>query len=311
MACHETEYEMTPAQQKKNIAVVGAGPAGISCAIYAAQRGHEVTLYEAESEIGGQFNMAKEIPGKEEFHETIRYFNYQLKETNVNLKLNTRVDEEYFSKKNYDEIVMSTGVAPREIRMEGIDHPKVLSYVEVLKDKKEVGKTVALIGAGGIGFDVAEYLTTESLPTIEHFSKEWGIDQTLSTVGGLVPEQDEPPKRKIFMLQRSSGKMGGKLGKTTGWIHRLSMRKKDVTQINKVSYDKIDDEGLHYTRDGERKLIAADHIVICAGQVSVNSLHNSLKEKGHKVHLIGGAFEAKELDAKFAIDQGMKLALKL
>ncbi len=311
MACHETEYEMTPAQTKKNIAVVGAGPAGIACAIYAAQRGHEVTLYEAESEIGGQFNMAKEIPGKEEFHETIRYFNYQLKENKVDLKLNTRVDVDYLVGKNYDEIVMSTGVAPREIKLEGIDHPKVLSYVEVLRDKKEVGKKVALIGAGGIGFDVAEYLTTDSLPTIDHFSKEWGIDQSLSTEGGLVPEQDDPPKRKIYMLQRSKGKMGGKLGKTTGWIHRLSMKKKEVTQINKVSYDKIDDAGLHYTREGESNVIDVDNIVICAGQVSVNNLYNSLKEKGLPVHLIGGAFEAKELDAKFAIDQGMKLALKL
>ena len=311
MACHETKYEMTPTKDKKNIAVVGAGPAGIACAIYAAQRGHEVTLYEAEPEIGGQFNMAKEIPGKEEFHETIRYFNYQLKENKVNLQLNTRVDADYFATKKYDEIVLSTGVAPREINLEGIDHPKVLSYVEVLRDKKEVGQTVALIGAGGIGFDVAEYLTTDSLPTIEHFSKEWGIDQSLSTVGGLVPEQDEPPKRKVYMLQRSSGKMGGKLGKTTGWVHRLSMKKKDVTQINKVQYDKIDDEGLHYTREGDQKVIPVDNIIVCAGQVSVNNLHHTLKEKGFKVHLIGGAFEAKELDAKFAIDQGMKLAIKL
>ena len=311
MACHETEYEMTPANNKKNLAVVGAGPAGIACAIYAAQRGHKVTLYEAEAVIGGQFNMAKEIPGKEEFHETIRYFNYQLKENKVDLKLNTRVDADYFASKKYDEIVLSTGVKPRAIQMEGIDHPKVLSYVDVLRDKKSVGKTVALIGAGGIGFDVAEYLTTESLPSVEHFSKEWGIDQTLSSVGGLIPEQDDPPKRKVYMLQRSSGKMGGKLGKTTGWIHRLSMKKKEVTLINKVSYNKIDDAGLHYTREGDQNLIAADNIVICAGQVSVNKLHENLKEKGHTVHLIGGAFEAKELDAKFAIDQGMKLALKI
>jgi len=311
MACHETEYILTPAATKKKIAVVGAGPAGIACAIYTAQKGHEVTLYEANKEIGGQFNMAKEIPGKEEFHETIRYFNYQLKENKVDLKLNHPVDVAYFDTQNYDEIIVATGVAPRQINLQGIDHPKVLSYVDVLKDKKEVGESVALIGAGGIGFDVAEYLTSETLPTIEHFNKEWGIDKNISTKGGLLPEQDDPPKRKIYMLQRSKGKMGGKLGKTTGWIHRLSMKKKKVNLINKVEYRKIDDHGLHISREGEEQVLAVDNIVICAGQVSVNSLYEDLKTKGHKAHIIGGAFEAKELDAKYAIEQGMKLALKL
>ncbi len=311
MACHETEYELTPSTHKKKVAVVGAGPAGIACAIYTAQKGHEVTLYEANAEIGGQFNMAKEIPGKEEFHETIRYFNYQLKENKVDLKLNHPVDVDYFEGKGYDEIVVATGVTPRKIKMEGIDHPKVLSYVEVLKDKKKVGDTVALIGAGGIGFDVAEYLTSDTLPSIEHFNKEWGIDKNISTKGGLLPEQDDPPKRKIYLLQRSKGKMGGGLGKTTGWIHRLSMKKKKVNLINKVAYRKIDDQGLHITRDGEDQILEVDNIVICAGQVSVNALFEALQSKGHTVHLIGGAFEAKELDAKYAIEQGMKLALKL
>ncbi len=311
MACHETEYDLSLATQKKKIAVVGAGPAGIACAIYTAQRGHEVTLYESRSEIGGQFNMAKEIPGKEEFHETIRYFNYQLKDNNVDLKLNTPVSADYFNGKGYDEIVLATGVAPRQLTLEGIDHPKVLSYVEVLRDKKPVGNTVALIGAGGIGFDVAEYLTTESLPTIEHFSKEWGIDQSLSTEGGLKAEHDDPPKRKIYMLQRSKGKMGGGLGKTTGWIHRLSMKKKKVNLINKVAYRKIDDQGLHITRDGEDQILEVDNIIVCAGQVSVRNLYDSLQTAGHAVHIIGGAHEAKELDAKYAIEQGMKLALNL
>jgi len=311
MACHETEYELTPATNKKKIAVVGAGPAGIACAIYTAQKGHQVTLYEANAEIGGQFNMAKEIPGKEEFHETIRYFNYQLKENKVDLKLSHPVDAEYFESKGYDEIVVATGVTPRKIKMKGIDHPMVLSYVEVLKDKKEVGNSVALIGAGGIGFDVAEYLTTDTLPTIEHFTKEWGIDKSISTKGGLLPEQDEIPKRKIYMLQRSKGKIGGGLGKTTGWIHRLSMKKKKVNLINKVEYIKIDDQGLHISRDGVEQILEVDNVVICAGQVSVNALHKALQAKGHTAHLIGGAFEAKELDAKYAIEQGMKLALKL
>jgi len=311
MACHETEYDMSPAETKKKLAVIGAGPAGVACAIYAGQRGHEVTLYEANAEIGGQFNMAKEIPGKEEFHETIRYFLYQLKENKVKVNLNMRVDEAYLDAQGYDEIVLATGVAPRQLTMEGIDHPKVLSYVDVLRDKKPVGKSVALIGAGGIGFDVAEYLTTDSLPTVEHFSKEWGIDQTLSTEGGLVPEQDEPPKREIYMLQRSKGKMGGGLGKTTGWIHRLSMKKKQVKLMNKVSYRKIDDQGLHISRDGVDEILAVDNIVICAGQVSVRDLYESMEAKGKKVHIIGGAHEAKELDAKYAIEQGMKLALNI
>ena len=311
MACHETEYEMSPATIKKNIAIVGAGPAGIACAIYAGQRGHVVTLYEANTEIGGQFNMAKEIPGKEEFHETIRYFNYQLRENKVNVKLSAPVDAKYLEAAGYDEIVLATGVAPRKLKIDGIDHPKVLSYVDVLKDKKPVGKSVALIGAGGIGFDVAEYLTTESLPTVEHFSKEWGIDQTLSTAGGLVPEQNEPPQRNIYMLQRSKGKMGAGLGKTTGWIHRLSMKKKEVSLINKVTYKKIDDQGLHISREGEDQILEVDTIVICAGQVSVRKLYETLQSTGQNVHIIGGAHEAKELDAKYAIEQGMKLAIKL
>jgi 2,4-dienoyl-CoA reductase (NADPH2) len=313
-ACHETLLQYLPAKKKKKIAVVGAGPAGLATATVAAERGHEVHLYEAASEIGGQFNMAKQIPGKEEFYETIRYFNKQIELTGVNLHLNTRVDADFLTKEQFDEVVLATGVTPRELKLDGINHPSVLSYIEVLKDKKTVGKRVALIGAGGIGFDVAEYLSQEgesvSLDT-EAFMAEWGVDMAYQKGGALTKPHPEPSPRTIYLLQRTKGKVGAKLGKTTGWIHRSSLKMKKVETIDGVTYEKIDDKGLHINIDGFYKLLEVDNVVICAGQVSLNALLDPLSKAGVSTHIIGGAFEALELDAKRAIDQGSRLAAEL
>lgn len=312
-ACHETELNYLPVQQAKSIAVVGAGPAGLSAATVLGKRGHKVTLFEAHSEIGGQFNIAKEIPGKEEFHETLRYYKKQIEKYKIELKLNTKANVDDL--KNYDEVIIATGVLARKPKIDGIDHPKVLNYIEVLKDKKPVGKKVAIIGAGGIGFDVAEYLThtPSHEPSLKSFLKEWGIDENNEVRGGIegIKPEIEPSPREITMMQRKKTKIGAGLGKTTGWIHRLSLKNKKVRMFNAVQYNKIDDKGLHITRKGKEELIEADNIVICAGQYSVNELYEPLKEKGVNVHLIGGAFEAGELDAKRAIEQGSKLAAEL
>lgn len=315
-ACHETELNYTPTTHAKRIAVVGAGPAGLAAATVAAQRGHQVVLFDGESEIGGQFNIAKQIPGKEEFYETIRYFGKQIELHKVDLRLNTRVSAEDLIAGNYDEIILATGITPRTPGIEGVEHEKVLTYIDVLKHKKKVGKRVAVIGAGGIGFDVSEYLTHEGESTsqnIDAWLREWGIDKSLqarSGIEGMTPEV-HPSPREIFMFKRSKGKFGGNLGKTTGWIHRANLKKKNVQFINEVQYTKIDDRGLHYVQGEEQKVLEVDHVIVCAGQVPFKELYEPLTAKGSSVHLIGGADVASELDAKRAINQGSRVAAAL
>jgi len=315
-ACHETDLNYVPTTQKKKIAVVGAGPAGLAASTVAAQRGHEVTLFDSESEIGGQFNIAKQIPGKEEFYETLRYFNKQIELHNVNVKLKTRVSAEELAMGEYDEVILATGITPRTPRITGIEHEKVLTYIDVLKHKKPVGKKVAVIGAGGIGFDVSEYLAHEGESTsqnIDAWLNEWGIDKSLEARSGIegVAKDIHPSPREIFMFKRSKGKFGGNLGKTTGWIHRANLKKKKVQFINEVQYDKIDDQGLHYTQGNEQKVLEVDNVVICAGQLPFKELLEPLQAKGVSVHVIGGADIAAELDAKRAIDQGSRLAAEI
>ena len=315
-ACHETELNYNQTETKKKIAVIGAGPAGLAAATIAAKRGHFVTLFDADKEIGGQFNIAKQIPGKEEFYETLRYFNKQIELHNVTIKLNTRVSVDDLKTSDFDEIIVATGIKPRAVKIEGVEHPKVLNYIDVLKHKKPVGKRVAVIGAGGIGFDVSEYLTHEGASTslnIDAWLKEWGIDKTLKARAGIenVKAEVEASPREVFMFKRSKGKFGGKLGKTTGWIHRSTLKKKKVQFIGEVSYTKIDDKGLHYTQNEETKILEVDTIVICAGQVPFKELYQPLLDAGKKVHVIGGADFASELDAKRAISQGSRLAASL
>ncbi|TDS15145.1 2,4-dienoyl-CoA reductase (NADPH2) [Maribacter caenipelagi] len=315
-ACHETELNYKLTETKKRIAVVGAGPAGLAASTIAAQRGHDVTLFDSEEETGGQFNLAKQIPGKEEFYETIRYFNKQLELHNVTVKLKTRVTAEDLKNGNFDEVIVATGIKPRTPKIEGIDHPKVLNYIDVLKLRKPVGKRVAVIGAGGIGFDVSEYLAHEGESTalnIDAWLKEWGIDKTLEARSGIENIQAEvhPSPREIFMFKRSKGKFGGNLGKTTGWIHRSTLKKKNVQFINEVQYTKIDDEGLHYSQNDEQKILEVDTIIICAGQLPFKELLEPLQAKGIKVHVIGGADVAAELDAKRAINQACRLAAEI
>jgi 2,4-dienoyl-CoA reductase (NADPH2) len=315
-ACHETELNYIPTENKKKIAVIGAGPAGLAASTIAAQRGHVVTLFDAHSEVGGQFNIAKQIPGKEEFYETLRYFNKQIELHDVTVKLNKKVSTEDLLNSDFDEIVIATGIKPRTPRIEGIEHEKVLSYLDVLKHKKPVGKRVAVIGAGGIGFDVSEYLTHEGESTslnIDAWLKEWGIDKTFKSRSGIegIKPDFHPSPREVFMFKRSEGKFGGNLGKTTGWIHRSSLKKKGVQFIGGVSYTKIDDRGLHYTQNEEQKLLELDNIVICAGQTPFKDLYQPLLDAGKNVHVVGGADFASELDAKRAIDQGSRIAAKL
>lgn len=311
-ACHETELVDAPLTQKKRLAVVGAGPAGLSFAVTAAQRGHEVSLFDAASEIGGQFNIAKQVPGKEEFFETIRYFNKQLQLSGVRLHLNTKVSAEDL--REFDEVILATGITPRRPAIEGIDHPKVLNYLEVLRDKREVGARVAIIGAGGIGFDVAEYLTQQgesaSLNPTRFFA-EWGVDTAYQQAGGLCQAQPEKPARQVVLLQRKASKVGDGLGKTTGWIHRTGLKHRGVKMLAGVSYDKIDDAGLHITVDGQSQVLPVDHVVICAGQEPRRDLQQALQDLGKTVHLIGGADVAAELDAKRAINQGTRLAAQI
>jgi 2,4-dienoyl-CoA reductase (NADPH2) len=312
-ACHETEIIITDAAAKKKLAVIGAGPAGLAFATTAAGRGHDVTLYDSASEVGGQFNVAKQVPGKEEFFETIRYFAKQIELTGVNLKLNTRVSANDLNSGDYDEVVLATGIAPRLPEIEGIGHAKVLNYLDVLRDKKIVGKKVAVIGAGGIGFDVSEYLSHEGVSTsqnIEAFMKEWGVDMTMQSRGGIegVVAQVPTSPREVYLLQRKKSKVGGKLGKTTGWIHRTGLVKKGVNMMPGCSYDKIDDQGLHITVGDKTEILDVDNIVVCAGQDPLRELVEGLN-KPH--HLIGGADVAAELDAKRAIDQGTRLAAQI
>ncbi|MCV6626509.1 MAG: NADPH-dependent 2,4-dienoyl-CoA reductase [Cellvibrionaceae bacterium] len=309
-ACHETELELLPTSNVKKLAVVGAGPAGLAFATSAASRGHDVTLFDADDKIGGQFNVAKQVPGKEEFYETLRYFEKQLELSGVSVVLGKRVSAEELNEGDYDEVIIATGISPRTPGIPGIDSDKVLNYLDVLRDKKPVGKKVAVIGAGGIGFDVSEYLVHgKSQPSqdIETFMREWGVDMSLKARGGIegVTAQPEAPAREVYLLQRKDSKVGGGLGKTTGWIHRTGLINKQVQMIPGCSYDKIDDEGLHITLGNESKVLAVDNIIICAGQEPLRELVDGL-DKPH--HLIGGADVAAELDAKRAIDQGTRLA---
>ncbi|SKC15599.1 2,4-dienoyl-CoA reductase (NADPH2) [Kosakonia radicincitans] len=313
-ACHETQMPVLPALRKKNLAVVGAGPAGLAFAVNTAARGHSVTLFDAQAEIGGQFNVAKQIPGKEEFYETLRYYRRMLELTGVALCLNQRVDPSMLML--FDEVILACGIEPRIPPIEGIDHPKVLSYLDVLRDKAPVGESVAIIGCGGIGFDTAMYLSQPGEPTsqnIAEFCVEWGIDTSLKEVGGLRPEGPQLAKspRRIVMLQRKAGKPGENLGKTTGWIHRATLLSRGVKMIPSVSYQKIDDAGLHLLVGGELQLLAVDNIVICAGQEPKRELAEPLREAGKIVHLIGGCDVALELDARRAIAQGTTLALEI
>ena len=312
-ACHETELNITPAKTSKKVAVIGAGPAGMAFATTAAERGHDVTLFEAAGEIGGQFNIAKQIPGKEEFNETLRYFAKKIELTGVQLKLNTTVAVHEINQSDFDEVILATGISPRVPDIEGINHPKVLSYLEVIKDRKPVGKKVAVIGAGGIGFDVSEFLSHSGEPAslnIPAFMKEWGIDMTLkarSGIEGISPVVPSSP-RKIYLLQRKASKVGAGLGKTTGWAHRLGLINRDVDMIPGCEYKKIDDQGIHICIAGEDKLLEVDNIILCAGQAPLRELVEGLTKP---FHLIGGADVAAELDAKRAIDQGTRLAANL
>jgi 2,4-dienoyl-CoA reductase (NADPH2) len=315
-AGHEIELNINLTESPKKIAVVGAGPAGLSFAVTAAQRGHRVVLYEKAFDIGGQFNIALQIPGKQEFEETLRYFRHQIKLLGIKLHLNTQADTELLTRNNFDTIVVATGIIPRLIDIPGIEHPSVLSYIDVLWNKKPVGQKVAIVGAGGIGFDTAIYLTHgESLSaTNRHaFLEEWGIDSQLIHPGGLKPEGPRPCKadRELYLLQRKGSKVGAGLGRTTGWIHRTQLRKKTVTMLNSVSYERIDDQGLHIMRRDKKMLLSVDNVVICAGQDSNRELADTLVGSGLPVHVIGGADVAAELDAKRAIDQGTRLAANM
>jgi len=314
-ACNETKLINEPLKTKKKIAVVGAGPAGLSAATTAADRGHDVTLFDGASEIGGQFNIAKQVPGKEEFFETIRYFGKMIEKTGVKLELNTRVSAQNLIDGGFDEIILATGISPRLPELEGIDHPMVMNYLDVLRDKKPVGKRVAVMGAGGIGFDVSEFLvhgkTSPSL-NVNEFMKEWGVDLTVATAGGLAPTAEvEAPARDVYLLQRKKTKVGAGLGKTTGWIHRTTLKHKNVQMMNKVNYLKIDDQGLHIELDGVAKLLEVDNVIVCAGQDPQRELYDALLSAGKSVHLIGGADKAAELDAKRAIKQGTELCAKI
>jgi len=317
-ACHETELNYLPVKQIKKIAVIGAGPAGLAAATVAAERGHEVTLFDSASEIGGQFNIAKRIPGKEEFFETLRYFGRKLQTTGVDVRLNTRVAVDDLVGKGFDEVILATGIAPRTPAIPGVDNAKVLSYLDVILERKPVGKSVAVIGAGGIGFDVSEFLVHQGVATSldrDAFWEEWGIDGALSARGGVAGIKPHPhaPARQVFLLQRKATKVGDGLGKTTGWIHRTGLKNKQVQMLNSVEYLKIDDAGLHIRigAEGEEKLLPVDNVVICAGQDPLRELYDGLQAAGQSVHLIGGADVAAELDAKRAINQGSRLAAQL
>ena len=311
--CYETELTFSPTSNKKKLAVIGAGPAGLSFAMYAADRGHEVHLYDQASEIGGQFNYAKQIPGKEEFYETLRYFKHQLERAKVSIHLNTLANVETLKDAGFDEVILATGIKPRSLTIEGHDHPKVLGYLDVLRDHVEVGQRVAVIGAGGIGFDVAEFLV-EDADLTENRDKwlaHWGIDKSYADGGALKEKELTPTTREVFLLQRKNTKVGKGLGKTTGWIHRQSLKLHNVQMINGVSYEKIDDKGLHVVINDKPKLLEVDNVIVCAGQEPFTPLKAPLEEAGFTVHIIGGADVAAELDAKRAIRQGAELAAKI
>ncbi|MGI2153506.1 FAD-dependent oxidoreductase [Shewanella oncorhynchi] len=313
-ACYETEINFLPTANKKRIAVMGAGPAGMAFSVYAAMRGHHVVLFEAKSEVGGQFNLARKIPGKEEFNETIRYFINQIKLHKVELRLNTRLDASVLATETFDEVVIASGVVPRDLVLPGFDDPRVVDYQKVLSGEVTVGNTVALIGAGGIGFDMAHFLCERQSSTLnpDKWLQQWGIDKTYLHAGGLTePHSDNTDHRKVFLLQRKTSKMGKGLGKTTGWIHRLVLKQHDVKMKTGVSYDKFDDAGLHIRVGETAEVLAVDNVVLCAGQESNRTLVDEMKATGLPVHLIGGVDVAAELDAKRAIRQGAELAMRL
>jgi 2,4-dienoyl-CoA reductase (NADPH2) len=313
-ACHETILNYNKTESPKKIAVVGAGPGGMAVASILGERGHNVVLFESSDRIGGQFNMAKEIPGKEEYAETIRYYQSQLIKYKVKVKLNTKVSRSTLENLNFEEIIVCTGVNPRIPIIQGIEHEKVLTYADLLLNKKPVGKSVAIIGSGGIGFDVAEYLVNKESPiseNIEIYMNEWGVDMDYNNRGAIKEPAPEHPPKKVYLLKRSKGKHGKNLGRTTGWIHRASLKMKDVIMFSNVEYKKIDDQGLHIDILGEEMLLEVDNIIICAGQVSENSLYEKLRALEVPVHILGGAEEARELDAKKAINQAAYLAAKL
>lgn len=313
-ACYETEINFLPTSNKKRIAVMGAGPAGMAFSVYAAMRGHEVVLFEAKSEVGGQFNLARKIPGKEEFNETIRYFLNQIKLHKIDLRLNTRLDAKVLETEKFDEIVIASGVVPRELSLPGFDSPKVVDYQQVLTGQTAIGNKVALIGAGGIGFDMAHYLCESESSTLnpDKWLKQWGIDKQYQHAGGLTqPEVENTEHRQVYLLQRKTSKMGQGLGKTTGWIHRLVLKQHDVKMKTGVNYEKFDDAGLHIRVGEQVEVLAVDNVILCAGQESNRTLVDEMKASGIPVHLIGGVDVAAELDAKRAIRQGAELAMRL
>ena len=308
LAAYETELRVEPAITPRRIAVVGAGPAGLACATTLAERGHRVTLFERASEIGGQFRYAREVPGKEDFHDTLRYFRRRIELTGVTLALNTTADASGLAMGGYDDVVISSGVAARIPGIPGIQHPKVITYPDLLSGARQAGDTVAIIGAGGIGFDVAAYLTHRAG---SDYFEEWGIDRTLVARGGLLPQRQVTSPRRVYLLQRKAGKPGAGLGKTTGWIHRTALKHRGVVMRSGVTYERIDDAGLHITGEKGPEVLAVDHVIVCAGQESVNTLASELGAQGLRTHVIGGALLAAELDAERAIREGVMLAARL
>jgi 2,4-dienoyl-CoA reductase (NADPH2) len=309
-AGYETELNFPPTTNPKKLAVIGAGPAGLAFSTHAAERGHEVTLFDDKDIIGGQFNYAKQVPGKEEFYETLRYFGKRIEQTGVVLTLGQRQTAQMIADGGFDEVILASGINPRDIGLKGTDHPKTMSYLDVLRDHKTVGESVAIIGAGGIGFDVAEYLLAKPglVNDIDAWLESWGVDKSYQTRGALKDPSHVEIKRKVYLLQRKSSNVGSGLGKTTGWVHRKSLRSHGVEMIPGVSYKEVNDQGLHIEVNGEPRVLDVDNVIICAGQVPNRELQQDLTSLGLTVHLIGGADVASELDAKRAIRQGSELA---